>query len=46
MASPRAAESIARPAMLVALPWGLGLLPVSSAFVLARAFVFYHLPTL
>src|ERR1700752_5400744 len=44
MASPPAAKSIARLAMSVALRWGLGLVSVSLAFVLAQTFVFYHLP--
>src|ERR1700730_2958532 len=44
MASSEPAKSIARPAMSVALRWGLGLVSVSLAFVLAQTFVFYHLP--
>ena len=44
MAGPQATKSIARPAMSVALRWGLGPALVSLAFVLAQTFVFYHLP--
>jgi PAS domain S-box-containing protein len=44
MAGQQSTKSIARLAMSVALPWGLGLVSVSLAFVLAQMFIFYHLP--
>src|SRR5882762_2406657 len=44
MASPEPAKSIRRLAMPVALRWGLGLVSVLLAFVVAQTFVFYHLP--
>ena len=44
MAGQQTAKSIARLAMCVALRWGLSLVAVSLAFVLAQTFVFYHLP--
>jgi PAS domain S-box-containing protein len=44
MASPQAARSIPRQAISIAFRWGLGLVAMSVAFVLARTFTLYHLP--
>ena len=44
MHHPQPAKSIARPAMSVALRYGLALVSVSVAFVLAQTFLYYGLP--